>query len=379
MAISIHHGPNGSYKTAGVVQDFCLPAMKEGRTIVTNIRGFNRERCIENFDDTHPDFDVIYLDTYNKMEDREKLARFWHWAPLGALIIIDEANVIFPKAWTQKDIEKLTFPDGMKHGRPITMTEAFDMHRHYNWDIVFSAPNIKKLRDDIRGTTEGAYKHRNNKLIGFGGSYMEGFHQADNNGGKSDFITIVKKKIKPVVYSLYDSTSTGEVQDSSTGTSIFKNGKIQFLLGIIAISFGFSLYNTATGQGALPGSDKNNQVSLRTNQETNNLPLQKVADPDSSSNDGSLSDLSRIEPLGEGPFSDMQLSILAYIENAETFSYLFEATKDRHSIYLSQQQLKDAGYAIVKTSDCVVTVVYKQSRKVITCKPTILNRGGEGA
>lgn len=379
MTIHIHHGPNGSYKTAGIVQDFCVPAMEQGRTIVTNIRGFNRDRCFEVYDDTHPEFDVIYLDTYNNMQDREKFARFWHWAPKGALIIIDEAGVIFPKRWTAKDIEKLTFHDGINQDRPTTMEEAFDMHRHQNWDIVFSSPSIKKLRDDIRGTTEGAYKHRNNKFIGFAGSYMEGFHSAENSGGKNDFIAVVPKKIKPFVFKLYDSTTTGEVQDSSAGTSIFRNAKIQFLLAILALSLGYALYNTSTGKAHLPGFDKNTQVSLRPTQETNNLPLQKVDNSNIRSDDSGLPDLSRIEPLGEGPFSDMHLSILAYIENAETFSYLFEATKDRHSIYLSQQQLKDAGYGIVKTSDCVVTIVYKQSRKVITCKPTILNRGGEGA
>ncbi|HEJ4774917.1 TPA: hypothetical protein SMR50_006419, partial [Pseudomonas aeruginosa] len=47
MAIKIHHGPNGSYKTSGAIQDDLIPAIKKGRVIITNVRGLTRERIFQ--------------------------------------------------------------------------------------------------------------------------------------------------------------------------------------------------------------------------------------------------------------------------------------------------------------------------------------------
>ena len=49
MSIKIHHGPNGSYKTSGAIQDDAVPALKDGRVIITNVRGFTLERAYQVF------------------------------------------------------------------------------------------------------------------------------------------------------------------------------------------------------------------------------------------------------------------------------------------------------------------------------------------
>ncbi|HHE5722686.1 zonular occludens toxin domain-containing protein, partial [Pseudomonas aeruginosa] len=52
MAIKIHHGPNGSYKTSGAIQDDLIPAIKKGRVIITNVRGLTRERIFQVMPET---------------------------------------------------------------------------------------------------------------------------------------------------------------------------------------------------------------------------------------------------------------------------------------------------------------------------------------
>ena len=196
MSIIIHHGSNGSYKTSGVIQDYFIPAALEGRVVVTNIRGVSYDNTFDVLGDlVASGFDVINVGT-GTFEGREKLASFWHWCPLGALLLFDEAGVNFPKRWREKDLEKLILPNFTELGRPRDWVEAWEMHRHFNWDIVLSCPNIKSVRQDIRDTSEGAYKHRNNALVGMKGSYNEGFHSAQDNGSSSSqFITVKKKKI----------------------------------------------------------------------------------------------------------------------------------------------------------------------------------------
>jgi zona occludens toxin len=394
MAISIHHGANGSYKTSGVVQDFAIPAIEAGRVIVSNLRGFTRDRVFDVFPDVHPDFELVHVDTEGKngMAGRAKMARFWHWAPLGALILVDEAGVIFPKKWRQSDIDKLANYDLLEKigkedyvavpddDRPIYFEEAFEMHRHYNWDIVLSAPSISLLRPDIRATTEGAYKHRNNKFIGFGGSYMEGFHSAENNGTKaSDFIVIVKKKIKPIVYKLYDSTKTGIAQDSSTGTSLLKNGRVQFLLVLLSAIFlhlGYksfiagetSNFDKASIDKAVPVTEQVSDVVLDDGSSSDS-DLAFVDVDYSTSNQG----------FNIEPFYGHRFSIQASLSAKDRYLYFFTATKGSSKFPITSIQLEEAGYSVIRVTDCAATIVYKQHRQNITCGSSNTKKLGGGA
>ncbi|SOS20950.1 putative membrane protein [Pseudomonas cerasi] len=87
MAIKIHHGPNGSYKTSGAVWDDAVPAAKAGRLIVTNIRGMSSEKfhmlCFLIF--------LILLIFYNidheSQEGMERIRTWFHWVPRNAFMI----------------------------------------------------------------------------------------------------------------------------------------------------------------------------------------------------------------------------------------------------------------------------------------------------
>ncbi len=59
MSIKIHHGPNGSYKTSGAIQDDAVPALKDGRVIITNVRGFTLERAYQVFPDLPNTAEII--------------------------------------------------------------------------------------------------------------------------------------------------------------------------------------------------------------------------------------------------------------------------------------------------------------------------------
>jgi zona occludens toxin len=363
MAISIHHGANGSYKTAGVVQDFLLPAIKSGRHVVTNIRGVSRDRSMELIEDCHPDFDVTFVDT-DTTAGRDEIARFWHWCPIGALLLFDEAGVLFPKRWRDSDIKKFDYPQGEHEGRPITFTEAFEMHRHYNWDIVLSAPNITLLRPDIRATTEGAYKHRNNKMIGLGGSYNEGFHSASENGSSpTQFLSVRRRKIKPIVFKLYDSTKTGKTSDSSTGTSLFYNGKLMVALACALPTIGYSIYSFSFNDPLAYESSTN----LAHFEES--LPVAVEAGLIKTNNivGGGLPSWEVNSTYALGPFAGYEFEITAALSSPSKFLYYFNAVKSDGSFPITSTQLELAGYAVIRISDCAATIVYKAKRYNSTC------------
>ncbi|MGR1182349.1 zonular occludens toxin family protein [Aeromonas veronii] len=244
MSIKIHHGAPGSYKSSGAIHTDVIPAIKAGRHIITNVRGFTAERCKEVLGKAVPDeFKVTYIDT-EAQEGRDQLARFYHWAPKGVFFLVDEVQRIFPPAWRQSDLDRLDYPGGPEvakaDGRPETIDVAFDMHRHHNWDFVFTTPNIKKVHAVIRAASETAIRHTNMKILGFGKRYKTVLHLADNSGASMSDVLQAKpfNKVPNYVFKLYDSTTTGQVTDTIAGSSILRDPKILFFLGVI----GFCLY-----------------------------------------------------------------------------------------------------------------------------------------
>lgn len=243
MSIKIHYGPNGSYKTSGAIQDDMIPAWLAGRTIVTNVRGVSRDRFqAQGLDPNDEGGEIIWCDG-DTLEGKNRIASFHHWAPVGSLIFVDEASSVWPKH--QKDI-LLPFPDGPEEAdrldRPRDFFHAFEMHRHWNWDLVLTTPNIAKIRPEIRECADGAFKHKNQALIGIKGRYLEAVHSPMETGqNERDFTSVNSRKISSYVFDCYDSTKTGVVSDTISGRAFWKNPRVLVLAFVllVALWFGF--------------------------------------------------------------------------------------------------------------------------------------------
>ncbi|WP_268796407.1 zonular occludens toxin domain-containing protein [Pseudomonas huanghezhanensis] len=239
MAIKIHHGPNGSYKTSGAVWDDAVPAAKEGRLIITNVRGMSRDRFEALFDDLPDTFDVLFI-SHESTEGMERIRTWFQWAPRNAFLIFDEAQVIFPSKWTSKEVERFNYPGGPDKAKlddkPTDWLSAWTMHRHFNWDVILTMPNIKYLHTDIRNTSEAAYQHSNLMLLGkwtkklVQKDYKEAMHSAQENKAPTDGSNIVQlRKIDVRVFSLYDSTATGLHRDTMAGKNALASPRVLVL------------------------------------------------------------------------------------------------------------------------------------------------------
>lgn len=238
MSIKIHHGPNGSYKTSGAIQDDAVPALLAGRLIVTNVRGFTLERVLQAMPELPESVDIINLDL-ESLADQERMRTWFQWVPRGAFIIFDETQIIFPKAWRDKDLDRFDFPGGPEAAaeadRPMSWLDGWTRHRHWNWDIVLTTPNINYIRDDIRMTCEMAYKHANLAVIGIKGRYKESQHDAQIARPPMEGTIVEYKKINPKTFALYQSTATGVTQDTKAGKSLLRSPKLLLLLAFLAL------------------------------------------------------------------------------------------------------------------------------------------------
>ncbi|HEX7763669.1 MAG TPA: zonular occludens toxin domain-containing protein, partial [Cellvibrio sp.] len=127
MTTAIIHGDPGSYKTSTLISDYLVPAVKQGRHIVTNIRGVKTvDEIAEIYGFELPDTSQITLVDFNEA-GFERMARFFHWAPEGALILMDEGQRVYPTRL--RDFKDYDLRNPTDDKRPRTVEDAFDSHR----------------------------------------------------------------------------------------------------------------------------------------------------------------------------------------------------------------------------------------------------------
>lgn len=260
MTAVIHHGPPGSYKTFALVQRVIIPAIQSGRVVVTNVRGVNDISIIEKTMGfiAPPSAQILYVEP--STQGYALMARFFHWVPAGALIVMDEGQRVFPTR--DKTFSQLDQPDnipvvdaennflldvnGHQIMRPATLEIAIDQHRHFNWDIYISTPNIAKIHGEIRKCVEWAYRHRDNTglLPWLKNTWTEFRHDSEQSGKSIAHYSGTPKryKAKIEVFTCYQSTATGKAKNSSENISIFKDKKIIFALFIFLFAVAYVVF-----------------------------------------------------------------------------------------------------------------------------------------
>lgn len=391
MSIKIHHGPPGSYKTSGAVMDDFIPAARSGRVIVTNIRGLNDPERIRAAlgDDTIPEsFELHHLPTTEHDDapgNREALARWFHWLPHGALLMLDEAQMIWPKTWKDSDLSRLDYPGGIEvalaDNRPHNWATAFDMHRHYGWDMVLTTPNIDRLRPDVRQCSEGAYKHKNQAIIGLKGFYLEAFHMADDSGkSASDFLTLRNRRIKPEVWRLYESTATGNFSDTIAGLSILANPRILLLLGVLASAIGWFV---TSGPPSVLGGKKGTPAPVTPIPMPAGSPVKDWARPPSDSNPlaqvsppkGTLAPVPDapvlVSPLSTPPppLGEFDLFISGRYGINGHLTTLFVSPSKHGLTHYRDHELVALGYQVKPISNCLARLIWQGKEQLVTCRP----------
>lgn len=392
MSIKIHHGPNGSYKTSGAIQDDAVPALKEGRVIITNVRGFTLERAYTVFPNLPNTSQIINLDL-ESLADLEQMRTWFQWAPRGAFLIFDETQLLFPKSWREKDLEKFDYPGGPEAAheadRPMGWLDAWTRHRHFNWDIVLTTPNISYIRDDIRMTSEMAYKHSNLAVIGIPGRYKEAQHDAQLNRPPADGTIVEYKRIKQQTFALYQSTATGKTQDTKAGKSLLRSPKLVFLLALLACTIGFVSYmgplkvvggNAAPAPATPAVADPAGTASPPAKTAAVDPAARPPAPGAVSAQPLSGRPTDPPAELNPHPFAGRSITITAHLyskKKGDQYMFAFLDAEGRR-LDLTSWDLVGSGYAIRSKGACVAELMFEQWKQTVTCsgappRPAISN------
>lgn len=278
MAVSFRHGSNGAYKSAYAVWFEILPALREGRIVVTNIEGLKTKQSIEKLlGEKFPDSAQL-IRIFSRSSEGVMLWQNWfNWMPIGAFVVIDECQDLYcPEAGFKrekflqkplsefidhlpKDFSELFYsrwlpvdPDSFEEGDvddcertqldennrllyPFDFYGAFMRHRKYQWDIVMLTPDYTAIPTWLKGCAGEAYSHRSTDTF-FRSRKPRIFNHPPKSTKtapttKSDFASSTNKKIPVDVFALYQSTGTGGFNSTKSDISTLKSPK--FLLAIV--------------------------------------------------------------------------------------------------------------------------------------------------
>lgn len=379
MSINIHHGPPGSYKSSGVIQRYAVPALlgqdkdyPSGRTVVTNVRGFDSIETIEKaYGVKCPESSkILNLETDTK-EGLFTAARWFQWAPIGALIILDESQAVYPAKRKDFKLESLDYPGGSAQAdidqRPHDVLIAFDMHRHYNWDVFLCTPNIAKIHTEIRQSTQAAFRHWDMSPIlpWKKGRWRELEHDSENSGKSASHCIGVPKeyKINKQVFDCYQSTKTGESKQAIGSDSILKDKKLRFFVVLIVISVSYFAYSAVK----IIDREKERKapVSLDIIEVSKNNVLPDHPSDNVGNDSGLHSDSSHT--IKDHPLDHMKFYIVGTISS----SYIFESTDGSSYYSFTDKDLYSYGYDVLPSRPCVAYLVYNGvDVQTIHCKPT---------
>ncbi|WP_276678019.1 zonular occludens toxin family protein [Thalassolituus oleivorans] len=373
MTAVIHHGPPGSYKSFAVVQDVVIPALLKGRTVVTNVRGLDSIERIQkalSIDlEKHPEFKNAQLITVKHDSKRgfEHMAKFFQWAPFGALIVMDEGQQIYPtrlRNLSEFDTPKNEIEpeqDGVPV-RPVNVEEAFDKHRHMNWDIYVTTTNIGKIHKEVRAVAEYGIRHRDMSgiLPWYKNKWREFKHDAESSGKlPSHYIgSPVVRKSKPEIFGCYQSTATGTAKASNENKSVFRDPKLRLFIVILILALSYFLYGIF---GVIQRFNPSVEVS--------NSPLsQSVSRADRHDDVRNVVSSAPTASYSLDPFHDL-------ISNADIYyhgvvkTHLFTVVSDGRESLLTSADFVAAGYRIRILSDCLVLISKSDSTHFATCEP----------
>lgn len=423
MAAYIFHGSPGSYKTSSAIWFELLPALRDGRIVITNIEGmFPKEDIEAALGEKFPESAEVWRLSTQKDRGRDLMRCYFHWAPIGAMLIIDEVQDVFPTERTFKpetydyvpvtsyrellpthwydthmdlldsikpteltsadidDLEQEIFDDKGHIIYPSTLKESFMRHRKYNWDIVLCTPDITQVHSMIRGACELGFSHMSKDKIGSLIPYFKRRPRIRQHLPKESGAVARKqdiqyfRKVPKEVHLVYKSTATGAATKSGVGGSLLSSGPLKFALVTFLLCIGYLVYT-------LPQIFGSSEVSQALDTQADSVS--RSQDSTDSKKGSNVSISSRSIKTTVANVTDLDLPVDAkriYLTSTtgvyESGAYkslqaTFDIETDAGIYRLDSHTLQRLGIVTHYVDSCLVRLLYNEIDLSVFCRPSI--------
>lgn len=226
MALSLYCGIMGSGKSYELVSQVVLPALKDGRRVVTNIEGLDPDKISHFLDKDVHDLLVFVSDT-DPLEPS-----FWYHPETnktattqpGDLLVLDEA-------WRM-------FPAGDKLDPAIL--EYFRKHRHYTdasgvaTDIALAFQLFTDIHRALRGVAAVTVETRKMTMLGRPKNYRVRIYEGAANPQQRSVqpVALHVRKYDPAIFPLYSSFAAKKGVEKKSGrtATLWSNSLLVFWL-----------------------------------------------------------------------------------------------------------------------------------------------------
>lgn len=421
MAIVIEHGHNGSYKSSSVIWFRLLPALRQGRLVVTNVAGMYPLHKIEEFLGEKFPASARLFRMSSQDPTYQKLWRVWHhWMPIGAFVFIDECQDIYDRdvfsGKPEYDIKPIEYydsilpadfielykemllkykPDNLDEcdtddtGRvvfdgegkiiyPTTPKESFMRHRHYNWDVVMATPDITAIPRPVRACCETAFSYNSKDSFFFSKRKPRIYeHNPLENGIPTSKSVTFKRRVPLAVHLLYKSTQTGNITKSGQSQGPFSSLKLRLVLFVVfPLSLCWLAYNlyhffNPPGQQAPTAAD----VAVSQGADSS---VGSVAVPVSYSDSNGAALGEPVKPFVM-PYRVTELFVTGssgaiYMGRFEGL-VIFSGVRGKQELAFNSDDLVNLGYRVDYLGDCYSVVTDRAGRAiVVNCAPRIYSQ-----
>lgn len=415
MAVVIRHGPNGSYKSASAVWYDLLPALRQGRICITNLEGcYPLEDIEKRLGEKFPDSTRLYRINIIHDDALRLWRRWFHWAPVGSFLLMDEVQDIYPdKSWKESDLDyqpietykdqlppgliedyyaaldackpeqfescdyddtgSLLFDDNGRIVYPKTLNGAFKRHRKFNWDIVCVTPDINDISPMVRGCAELA-KAQSNKDSFFLYRRKPRIyeHNPRQNGVPTANSPVYREKVPLAAFLLYKSTQTGKHTKSGQSKGPFSSPLFYFYAFLMLVFGGFAIYNYSEADKLNAQIDGKSTVA--TPEKDPDVAVQAGSDLPDNVGTGRPDKVRPSKPVFVNPYDAKAVYVTGESLDTQGNGLITIAlfTKDGDEYHTNNDELYSMGYAVRYKRYCQAELYNVETGDSVTifCQPT---------
>lgn len=364
-------GRPGAGKTYEAVVRHILPALKQGRKIITNIP-LNVDWFVNVLGEQVRDL-IVQVDGgfhdygkkryFSQADDFLKYDTWRNDDGQGVYFFIDEAHLAMPQGSTDKALK-----------------EYLSMHRHYGHDIMLLTQNFRKVDRDVKDMVQNCYYCTKLSFLGRDEKYV--VKVAD--GVSRNIITTHEREYDAKYYPAYQShtKASGGVKEAATVdvTKWYqrwttKGAVICFVLAALII-----IANLSRDKVDHEAKAKETLQQLKDGTLNTGTEQQPISNANTVKATPSRSRQPEPEPepedksKGQHPFSGVDLHVAGWYQdydNKGRFKKIIYFAVSRNGQYLSEVTNADlalAGYNVQLLASCVAKVSYGQRyEKFVLC------------
>ena len=215
MSILLYTGRPGSGKSYSAILNVIIPAIKSGRTVVTNVV-LKKNEIYEEY----PDAQIMTLSDELTFKDVERVFNQGNF-PAGSVFVIDECSEFFPSGQKQSNLKETVLQFFTKHRHSVGMVGKTS-------EIVLMTQASSQLSAWLRVLIDTQYNHVKLDKHGFDSAFRvdvyDGCHTGDNIPEKH-LVKSMTGKYKSSMFKYYKShTKNNTVFESGLEEKADKRG-----------------------------------------------------------------------------------------------------------------------------------------------------------